>query len=69
MPGKVVKVMVAAGDAVAAGDPLLILEAMKMEQPVRAAVAGTVSKLAVAAGEQVEADQLLAVVTATEQPA
>ena len=63
MPGKVVKVMVAAGDAVEAGATLLILEAMKMEQPVKAPVAGTVTSLAVAAGEQVEADQLLAVVT------
>ncbi|HVK78237.1 MAG TPA: biotin carboxylase N-terminal domain-containing protein [Kofleriaceae bacterium] len=66
MPGKVVKVLVAAGDAVAAGATLLILEAMKMEQPVVAPVAGTVAQLAVAAGDQVEADQLLAVVTAAE---
>ena len=65
MPGKVVKVMVAAGDTVAAGATLLILEAMKMEQPVKAAVAGTVTSLAVSAGEQVEADQLLAVVSAS----
>ncbi|MBE7453472.1 MAG: ATP-grasp domain-containing protein [Kofleriaceae bacterium] len=64
MPGKVVKVQVAVGDAVPAGATLLILEAMKMEQPVRAPVAGTVTALAVALGEQVEADQLLAVVRA-----
>jgi 3-methylcrotonyl-CoA carboxylase alpha subunit len=64
MPGKVVKVMVAVGDAVAPGETLLILEAMKMEQPVKAAVEGTVTVLAVAVGDQVEADQLLAVVTA-----
>jgi acetyl-CoA carboxylase biotin carboxylase subunit len=63
MPGKVVKVLVAVGDAVAAGTPLLILEAMKMELPVKAGVAGTVAALAVAAGEQVAAEQLLAVVT------
>ncbi|MBZ0237213.1 MAG: 3-methylcrotonyl-CoA carboxylase, partial [Deltaproteobacteria bacterium] len=64
MPGKVVKVLVGVGDRVEAGATLLILEAMKMEQPVKAAVAGTVSSLAVALGEQVEADQLLAVVSA-----
>ncbi len=64
MPGKVVKVFVAAGDAVAAGATLLILEAMKMEQPVTSPIAGTVASLAVATGDQVEADQLLAVVTA-----
>ena len=66
MPGKVVKLLVAVGDAVAAGAPLMILEAMKMELPVKAGVAGTVASLAVAAGEQVAADQLLAVVTPTE---
>ncbi len=64
MPGKVVKVLVGVGDAVEPGATLLILEAMKMEQPVKAPVAGTVSSLAVAVGEQVEADQLLAVVSA-----
>jgi propionyl-CoA carboxylase alpha chain len=64
MPGKVIKVLVAVGDTVEPGATLLILEAMKMEQPVKAPVAGTVSTLAVALGEQVEADQLLAVVSA-----
>jgi propionyl-CoA carboxylase alpha chain len=64
MPGKVVKVLVGVGDAVEPGTTLLILEAMKMEQPVKAAVAGTVASIAVAVGEQVEADQLLAVVSA-----
>ena len=64
MPGKVIKVLVAVGDAVEAGATLLILEAMKMEQPVKAALAGTVAALAVAVGDQVEADQLLAVVSA-----
>ncbi|HVV81666.1 MAG TPA: biotin carboxylase N-terminal domain-containing protein [Kofleriaceae bacterium] len=66
MPGKVVKVLVAVGDEVAAGAPLLILEAMKMEQPVKSAVAGVVSRLAVTAGEQVAAEQVLAVVTPAE---
>ncbi len=66
MPGKVVKVLVKVGDEVAAGATLVILEAMKMEQPVKAGVAGTVTKLAVAAGEQVAAEQLLVVVTPAE---
>ncbi len=64
MPGKVVKVLVAVGDTVEPGATLLILEAMKMEQPVKAGSAGTVSMLTVGVGDQVEADQLLAVVTA-----
>ncbi|MFN0252006.1 MAG: biotin carboxylase N-terminal domain-containing protein [Kofleriaceae bacterium] len=64
MPGKVVKVLVTAGQEVAQGAPLVVLEAMKMEHTVRAAEAGTVRALHVAVGEQVDADRLLAVVTA-----
>jgi biotin carboxyl carrier protein len=64
MPGKVVKVLVDAGQEVAAGAPLVVLEAMKMEHTVRAASTGIVREIHVAVGEQVEADRLLAVVTA-----
>jgi propionyl-CoA carboxylase alpha chain len=63
MPGKVVKILAAAGDAVGAGAPLVVLEAMKMEHTVRAPEAGTLRALHVAVGDQVEADRLLAVVT------
>ncbi|HTR51028.1 MAG TPA: biotin carboxylase N-terminal domain-containing protein [Kofleriaceae bacterium] len=62
MPGKVVKVLVAEGQEVAAGAPLVVLEAMKMEHTVRAADAGVVRALHVAVGDQVEHDRLLAVV-------
>jgi propionyl-CoA carboxylase alpha chain len=62
MPGKVVKVLVEAGQSVTAGSPLLVLEAMKMEHTVRAADAGTVQAIHVAVGDQVDADRLLAVV-------
>ncbi|HEY1558388.1 MAG TPA: biotin carboxylase N-terminal domain-containing protein [Kofleriaceae bacterium] len=62
MPGKVVKVLVAEGQEVAAGAPLVVLEAMKMEHTVRAADAGIVRALHVAVGDQVEHDRLLAVV-------
>jgi acetyl-CoA carboxylase biotin carboxylase subunit len=62
MPGKVVKVLVAAGQAVTAGQTLLVLEAMKMEHPVRAPIDGVVAKLPASEGEQVDAGQLLAVV-------
>ena len=64
MPGKVVKVLVGEGQEVAQGAPLVVLEAMKMEHTVRAPAAGTVRALHVAVGEQVDADRLLAVVTA-----
>jgi biotin carboxyl carrier protein len=62
MPGRVVKVLVAAGDHVTAGQVLLVLEAMKMEHAVKAAAAGAVARLTVAAGDQVDAGALLAVV-------
>jgi acyl-CoA carboxylase subunit alpha len=62
MPGLVRQVRVAVGDRVAAGDVLLILEAMKMETPIRAPAAGRVSELRAEAGAQVEAGALLAVI-------
>jgi 3-methylcrotonyl-CoA carboxylase alpha subunit len=62
MPGKVVKVLVTAGQAVTAGETLLVLEAMKMEHPVRAPIDGVVAELPASEGEQVDAGQLLAVV-------
>ncbi|HLN41788.1 MAG TPA: biotin carboxylase N-terminal domain-containing protein [Acidimicrobiales bacterium] len=62
LPGTVVKVAVAAGDLVAAGDTLVAIEAMKMEHEVRAPSEGTVTEVHVTAGEQVEAGRLLVVV-------
>jgi biotin carboxyl carrier protein len=50
LPGKIVKVLVGAGQAVAAGEPLLILEAMKMETEIAAPLAGTVAAVHVQAG-------------------
>jgi propionyl-CoA carboxylase alpha chain len=63
MPGTVVRVAVAAGESVSAGQPLLWLEAMKMEHKVVAPVAGVVEELLVTAGQQVELNAVLAVVT------
>ncbi len=64
MPGLVRRVLVEAGTTVAAGQPLLVLEAMKMEQTVAAPAAGVVAELRAKAGEQVAAGQVLAVVEA-----
>jgi acetyl/propionyl-CoA carboxylase alpha subunit len=63
MPGKVLKVLVAEGQEVAAGAPLVVLEAMKMEHTVRAGEAGIVRAVHVAVGDQVDGDKVLAVVT------
>ena len=65
MPGKVIELRVAEGDAVEAGQVLLIMEAMKMEHTVTAPHAGTVAAVSVGAGDQVDADALLVIV---EQP-
>jgi biotin-dependent carboxylase-like uncharacterized protein len=54
MPGLVVSVAVVPGDAVAAAQPLVVLEAMKMQSPVRAPRRGRVGRVLVAAGMQVE---------------
>jgi biotin carboxyl carrier protein len=54
MPGRVVKVLVAKGDSVAVGQGLVVLEAMKMENEVKARAAGTVAEVHVAAGATVE---------------
>ena len=60
MPGSVLKILVEVGQEVRAGDPLLKLEAMKMEHTIRAAGDGVVSEIFFAAGDTVEADvQLL----------
>jgi biotin carboxyl carrier protein len=62
MPGAVLAVHVGVGAAVEPGDPVLTLEAMKMEHVVVATGAGTVSEIAVRVADQVRRGQLLAVI-------
>ncbi len=62
MQGTVVKTVVAVGDAVKAGDLLIVLEAMKMENHISAPRGGTVGELLVSAGENVETGAPLAVI-------
>ena len=62
IPGRIVAVHVAAGDQVAAGDRLLSIEAMKMENDVRSARPGTIAAVAVAAGDRVELGDELVVI-------
>jgi biotin carboxyl carrier protein len=62
LPGGVSKVLVAAGDRVAEGDGLVVLEAMKMEHTLRANGAGTVAGVHCAPGQQVDVHDLLVTV-------
>ena len=59
MQGTIVKVVVADGDTVAEGDTVVVLEAMKMEQPITAHKAGTVTGLAAVVGQTVSAGATL----------
>ncbi len=68
MPGTVVRVAVEAGQQVAAGDPVLVLEAMKMQHTVTAPHAGVATQMDVRPGAQVAAGEVLAVVEAEETP-
>ncbi|MBX6766636.1 MAG: acetyl/propionyl-CoA carboxylase subunit alpha, partial [Actinomadura rubrobrunea] len=62
MPGTVLAVKAGEGDRVDAGQPLVVVEAMKMEHTVTAPIAGTVTSLPVRAGAQVALDAVLAVI-------
>jgi propionyl-CoA carboxylase alpha chain len=62
MPGTIVAVKVTEGDAVAAGDPLVVMEAMKMELAVTAPIDGVVTSVPVQVGDTVTAGQTLAVI-------
>lgn len=60
MPGKIIKVMVSAGQSVDAGQPVLVMEAMKMEYTLEAQVSGKIDRIACAPGDQVSLGQELA---------
>ena len=67
MPGKVIAVDVAEGDAVTAGQRLMVLEAMKMEHALTAPFDGTVTELSVSEGGQVQVEAVLAVVEPNDE--
>ena len=62
MPGTILKVNVSQGQAVKAGDVLLVLEAMKMENDIVAPADGVVKQLLVQKGSTVDTDQILAII-------
>ncbi|MDH5469272.1 MAG: biotin/lipoyl-binding protein, partial [Gammaproteobacteria bacterium] len=59
MPGTIIDVLVAVGDLVEAGTPVIISEAMKMETEIQAPVAGRVTAIHVARGDSVNPDETL----------
>ncbi len=63
IPGKVVTVSVKAGDAVTAGQQLLVVEAMKMQNELRAPRDGTIERVGVAVGVNIEIGDLLVVIS------
>jgi acetyl/propionyl-CoA carboxylase alpha subunit len=63
MAGKVVRVLVADGDYVESGQGLLVVEAMKMQNEIRSARAGTVKRLLATQGQSVRPGEVLAVIT------
>jgi biotin carboxyl carrier protein len=62
MPGRVVRMLVATGDTVEARQPVVVVEAMKMENELRSPKAGTVKEVPVAAGASVEAGRVLLII-------
>lgn len=63
MPGKIIRILVKAGETVAAGQGLLVIEAMKMQNEVRSPKSGTVERLLVNEGQTVTAAEILAIVS------
>jgi len=63
MPGKIIAVKCTQGQAVKRGDVLIILEAMKMEQEIKAKVDGTIAEIKVTAGKAVQKDEELIVIS------
>jgi propionyl-CoA carboxylase alpha chain len=63
----VVRIDVAVGDRVEAGTPMLAIEAMKMEHPIKAPMRGVVTELPIVVGAQVDSGTVLAVVDEVEE--
>ncbi|MBC2639300.1 MULTISPECIES: biotin carboxylase N-terminal domain-containing protein [unclassified Rhodococcus (in: high G+C Gram-positive bacteria)] len=66
MPGSVIRLGAEAGDSVTAGQPIVWLEAMKMEHTIKAPASGVLTELSVTAGQQVDVGTVLAVVEAAQ---
>jgi geranyl-CoA carboxylase alpha subunit len=67
MDGAIVDVLVKAGDVVAVGQTIVVLEAMKMEHQLKAGISGVVGAINTAIGQQVKSKQVLAVIASSEE--
>ncbi len=67
MPGSIVEIAVEVGQEVEEGQLILILEAMKMQNEMRAPIAGTVSEVTCSVGENVEANRTLVIISTLEE--
>jgi pyruvate carboxylase subunit B len=67
MPGKITHVAIRAGDRVQAGDTLVVIEAMKMENELKAAAAGAIAEVRVSAGQAVNPGDVLVVLQAAAE--
>lgn len=61
--GSIIEVMVQPGDRVTGGDELVVMESMKMEIPIVAPVAGTVSEVHVAIGNSIQEDEVIVTIS------
>jgi acetyl-CoA carboxylase biotin carboxyl carrier protein len=62
MPGKILEVLVKVGDQVKEDDEVIMLEAMKMENPIYAPASGTVKEIKVKANDSVDTEQIMMVI-------
>jgi biotin carboxyl carrier protein len=62
MPGKIIQIKVKVGDAVKEDDEIMVLEAMKMENPIVSPISGKVVEVGVAVNAQVASGQMLAII-------
>lgn len=67
MPGKVTKILLKVGDKVAAGQAVLVMEAMKMEYTLKSEIAGEIESISGAAGEQVALGKVLVKIKASAE--
>ena len=62
MPGAVLRVLKSVGDTVEENEEIVVIEAMKMETPIKAPVAGTINSISVAQGDKVQTGQVMATI-------